>query len=400
MQGSENEIPRRCVSIRSDSQGFIDGIALPISAALRVSAISAFLFNANRKMVQGTAAEMDRPRCQAAGEEGKLATLMAIQIEGQHVDDQRRKRLEAVIHPLTGLDNFSPDEAKRHCSEAKPGYVTRTLGQLVREGFLQACELGDGVRYRWLISPNVKFQPREWIDRQIHGVQVKQTPESERPRERLLRDGASSLSNADLLAILIRVGVQKESAIVGAQRIANRFAHRLDELSKCDVHDLKSISPAATRASYTQIMAGIELGRRIARVESLRGPAKWKITSTKEAVAFCEREFARLATDAVQEEFHIVTLDTKHKPIQTHGITVGTLDASLVHPREVFRPAIRDAASAILLVHNHPSGDPTPSREDRQVTDQLTEAGKLLGIQVLDHIIVARERCLSIREHA
>ena len=145
-------------------------------------------------------------------------------------------------------------------------------------------------------------------------------------------------------------------------------------------------------------MAGIELGRRIAAVESSCEEPAMKITSTKLAIAYCVREFARLAHDAVQEEFHIVTLDTKHKPIRTHEITVGTLDASLVHPREVFRPAIRDAASAVLLVHNHPSGDPTPSREDYQVTNQLTEAGKLLGINVLDHIIVARQRSLSIRE--
>jgi DNA repair protein RadC len=315
------------------------------------------------------------------------------------VSDQRRKRLEAVIHPLIGLDNFSSDEAKQHCSEAKPGYVTRTLGQLVRDGVLKECKIDNHVRYQWMVTPSGEFQPGEWIDRQIHGVQVKETPEHERPRERLLRDGPASLSNADLLAILIRVGVQKESAIVGAQKIANRFAERIHELPRSSPHDLKRISPAATAASYTQIMAGIELGRRIAQVEASQAPATLKITSTKEALRFCAREFARLASDGVQEEFHIVTLDTKHKPLQSHCITVGTLDASLVHPREVFRPAIRDAASAILLVHNHPSGDPTPSREDHQVTDQLTDAGKLLGIQVLDHIIVAREQCLSIREN-
>jgi len=320
-------------------------------------------------------------------------------LTGHSVNDQRRKRLESVIHPLIDLDDFSSDEAKHHCSEAKPGYVTRTLGQLVRDGILQECKVDDDVRYRWMRAPNREFQPHEWIDQQIHGVQVKETPEQERPRERLLRAGPTALSNADLLAILIRVGVQKESAIVGAQKIANRFAQRIDELPKCSPAELKKISPAATQASYTQIMAGIELGRRIAQFELDRSPEPVKITSTQEAIAYCQRAFARLATDAVQEEFHIVTLDTKHKPILTHGITVGTLDASLVHPREVFRAAIRDAASAILLVHNHPSGDPTPSREDHQVTDQLTDAGKLLGIHVLDHIIVARDRCLSIREH-
>jgi DNA repair protein RadC len=315
------------------------------------------------------------------------------------MSDQRRRRLESVIHPLTDLDDFSSAEAKRHCGEAKRAYVTRTLGQLVREGVLHQCAVGKEIRYRWKLTPHEQFRPSEWIDRQIHGLQVKQTPVHERPRERLLRDGVTALSNADLLAILIRVGVPQESAIAGAQKLANRYDRQLDELPKRSPSELKAISPAVTQASYAQIMAGIELGKRIALVEAGRDPEPRRLTSSKEAIEFCRREFARLASDAVQEEFHIVTLDTKHKPIRSHRVTIGTLDASLVHPREVFRPAIRDAAAAVLLVHNHPSGDPTPSREDHQVTQQLTEAGRLLGIHVLDHIIVARQSCLSIREH-
>ncbi len=315
------------------------------------------------------------------------------------MNDDRRKRLEGVLGPLIELNEFSTEEAKQHCSESAPAYVTRTLGELVREGVLQrySCENQD--RYRWA-TPREEFLPAIWIERQIHGMQVKETPPQQRPRERLLRQGAHALSTADLLAILIRVGVPKESAIVGAQKIANRFSECLDELAHCSAAEIKQISPAATQASYTQIMAGIELGRRIARIEAGKQKSLVRITSTQEAIAYCEQQFARLASDGVQEEFHIVTLDTKHKPIHTHCVTVGTLDASLVHPREVFRPAIRDAASAVILVHNHPSGDPTPSREDRQVTHQLTDAGQLLGITVLDHIIVAKEQTLSIREHA
>ncbi|MGI9470651.1 MAG: RadC family protein [Rubripirellula sp.] len=316
------------------------------------------------------------------------------------MNDNRRKRLEAVLHPLVHLDDFSTSEAKLSCSEASPAYVTRTLGQLVQDGILQSSYCDDGLRYRWLVTPHAEFQPSKWIDQQIHGLQITETPEQERPRERLLRNGPSDLTHADLLAILIRVGVPKESAVVGAQKIANRFTSRLQELSKCSMADLKQISPAATKASYAQIMAGIELGRRIARAEGPTDSPIIRITSTRAAIDFCRNHFRRLAEDAVQEEFHIVTLDTKHKPIQSHQITVGTLDASLVHPREVFRAAIRDSASAVILVHNHPSGDPTPSNEDLQVTNQLTEAGKLLGITVLDHIVVASESCLSIREFA
>nr|WP_231744209.1 DNA repair protein RadC [Stieleria neptunia] len=143
-------------------------------------------------------------------------------------------------------------------------------------------------------------------------------------------------------------------------------------------------------------MAGIELGKRVAEVKANYNE---RLTSTHKAVAFCQLHFGRLIAEGLQEEFHVVTLDTKHRMINSHLITVGTLDASLVHPREVFRPAIKDASSRVLLAHNHPSGDPTPSREDRRVTDQLTEAGKLIGISVLDHIILAKENSLSIREY-
>ncbi|TWU46209.1 hypothetical protein Poly51_56050 [Rubripirellula tenax] len=310
---------------------------------------------------------------------------------------ERRQRLFAVIEPLVTLNDFSSEEAKQNCSESHPAYVTRTLGQLVTDGVLQRSEVAGEFRYRWIESKKT-FEAAVWIDSQIHGTQIKETPTEDRPRERLLRLGAASLSNAELLAILIRVGVVKESAVVGGRKVANRFAQRIEDLSKCTPKDLKDVSVAVKKDSYCQIMAGIELGRRIASIEANRTPIATKITSTKEAIDYCQRAFARLATDGVQEEFHIVTLDTKHKPIQTHCITIGTLDASLVHPREVFHPAIRDSSSAILLVHNHPSGDPTPSREDHQVTDRLTESGKILGINVLDHIIVARQRCLSIRE--
>lgn len=309
----------------------------------------------------------------------------------------RRKRLESVLLPLACRDRFSRDEAKRLVGETAPGFVTQTLNAIAQAGILARDQNGKQVSYQWVDREPLAAVNR-WIDGQIHGDQVKQTPEEERPRERLLRDGAASLSTADLLAILIRVGVRNESAMTGGRRIANRFAQRLEKLRETSLAELREVSPAATRSSYCQIMAGIELGRRVATAELARQPELARITSTAAAIEYCRRRFACLAADGVQEEFHIVTLDTKHKPIHSHRITVGTLDASLVHPREVFRPAIRDAASAVLLVHNHPSGDPTPSREDHLVTERLTEAGELLGINVLDHLIVARDETISIRE--
>ena len=143
----------------------------------------------------------------------------------------------------------------------------------------------------------------------------------------------------------------------------------------------------------------MELGRRVAAASDALDQKAEAITSSENAIGFCRRHFARLAEDATQEEFHIVTLNTKHHAIASHQISVGTLDASLVHPREVFRPAIRDAAAAIILVHNHPSGDPTPSGEDLAVTERLEQAASTIDIRILDHIIVARDGATSIQEY-
>ncbi|TWT64645.1 RadC family protein [Allorhodopirellula solitaria] len=313
------------------------------------------------------------------------------------MSELRRTRYQSVLYPLTQRKRFRRSEMSEIVGEETSGFVTRTVNEVVRAGVLTTVKQDDEIHYEWT-SPNPVVAVDQWIDRRIHGDQVKETPEQERPRERLLRLGAASLSDADLLAILIRVGIVGESAVTGGHKLANRFHEELDRLRDTGLPELRDITPAVTKASYCQIMAALELGRRASESARQRPAEIHKITSTIEATQYCAEKFAYLAGDAVQEEFHIVTLDTKHKPIRSHRITVGTLDASLVHPREVFRPAIRDAAAAVLLVHNHPSGDPTPSREDHAVTDRLTEAGKLIGIVVLDHIVVARQRCVSIRE--
>jgi DNA repair protein RadC len=151
-------------------------------------------------------------------------------------------------------------------------------------------------------------------------------------------------------------------------------------------------------AAFCQIMAGIELGRRVAKAQNDRMKPVGRIKSSEDALAYCQERFGRLAVDGRQEEFHVVSLDVKHQVIRSHPVSVGSIDRTLVHPREVFRPAIKDAAKAILLVHNHPSGDPTPSDEDIKLTNRLDEAGRTVGIQVLDHVIVARDGASSIRE--
>jgi DNA repair protein RadC len=267
--------------------------------------------------------------------------------------------------------------------------VTKILKQLAKDGHLQACKENKRTYYKWLIQ-----DPRQvdsWIEQQIYRHQIKSVPLADRPREQLLQQGAEKLTDAQLLAILIRVGVPGESAVQAGLAISSRYHQRdLARLIDASLQELKPITKAIRSDSYCQIMAGIELGRRIAMMRDIEPVLPQRIRGSDDAICYCMRQFARLASDAVQEEFHIVSLDTQHGPISSHRITVGTLDASLVHPREVFRAAIRDSASAVLLVHNHPSGDPTPSREDIAVTDRLSKVGELVGIRVLDHIVVSK----------
>lgn len=306
---------------------------------------------------------------------------------------QRYDRYWPVINLVSGQDNFDIDSVKQACDPEKPGFVTRIVNELVEQGWLiRETESGS---YQWN-SGRGEFSPTKWLDEKLFGNQVQAAPEQDRPRERLLALGADNLKNSELLAILIRSGRPGESAVAAGEKLAKEFDGRLEQLTTAGRGELKSISPAIEKTAYCQIMSGIELGRRVAALSGQNTSAK--IGGPADAMAFCQRHFARLASDAKQEEFHIVTLSTKNQVIDTHQITVGTLDASLVHPREVFRAAIKDAASSVILVHNHPSGDPTPSPEDLKVTERLTEAGKTLGIEVLDHIVLGKGSAVSIRE--
>ena len=192
------------------------------------------------------------------------------------------------------------------------------------------------------------------------------------------------------------------SRILGAGSFPDEFETPglpLKELPSFSLQQLASLSPAFGPTDLQRLLAAVELGRRVAEAR-MEPQERVALSSSHASIAYCRKHFARLIQDGVQEEFHILLLDTKNRVTGSHLITVGTLDASLVHPREVFRPAIRNSASSIIAVHNHPSGDPTPSQEDRAVTRRLEEAGKTLGIDLLDHIIVAREGVKSVREES
>lgn len=310
-------------------------------------------------------------------------------------EPSRYQRYKSIVDCAVNQDRFEISEIKAACDNEHPGFVTKVIHELEKNGWLVREDL-DSTVYRWNPGRG-PFQISKWLDDVIYGNQIKVSPEQERPRERLLAQGAENLRTSELIAILIRSGRPGESAVNGAEKVAKAFDGRLEELPCAGRAELKEITVAIEKTAFCQIMAGIELGRRVAALSN--DQHRSKISSSDEAIEFCRRHFDRLATDAKQEEFHIITLDTKNQVIDTHQITVGTLDSSLVHPREVFRAAIKDAASSIILTHNHPSGDPTPSHEDLVVTERLTECGTTLGIEVLDHIVLGNPDAISIREY-
>lgn len=312
-------------------------------------------------------------------------------------EEVRRQRLERVLRPLLSHFSVSAQELKEICAEESPAFVTRVLRRLAQDGMVVLDEESGTVTWQAEADDSTADA---WIDRQVRGVQMTQTPPTERPRERLLHGGAENLRSAELLAILIRSGRPGESALQMGERIANRFGDNLMALTQLSFTELKRLVPSISVPAFCQIMAGIELGRRTETARQATIKQKPRLTSSLAATEYCRTVFARLAEDRRHEEFHIVTLDTKKQPIDHHQISRGTLDASLVHPREVFRPAIRDAASAILIVHNHPSGDPTPSPEDFQVMRALSEAGDVIGIPVVDSVIVAGHQCISMRDRS
>src|SRR5437762_4597522 len=219
---------------------------------------------------------------------------------------------------------------------------------------------------------------------------IRELPRSERPRERLIDFGASALSTAELLAILLGSGGAGRTALQVGQSVLSQAGGALRWIARQPVAALTAV-PGVGTARAVAIHASLELGRRMAAEGRDDGSP---IRSPREVVAY----FAPRMEDLPVEEFHVAILDTQYRLERDVTVTRGILNSSLVHPREVFREAIAERAAAIILVHNHPSGDPTPSAEDRLVTEQLVAAGRLLDIPVHDHVIVGRGRYTSFAE--
>lgn len=220
-------------------------------------------------------------------------------------------------------------------------------------------------------------------------LKLRDIPKEERPRERMLQYGASAVSNAELIAILIRTGTISESAVNLAQRVLKEAGglRKLINLSTEQLVGIKGIG----YAKALQLQAGIELGRRLAQSEL--DPAS--IIRSPEDVAHYVMEDLRYLQ---KEHFVCLFLNTKNHVIGQETLSIGSLNASIVHPREVFRAAIQRSSASIVCIHNHPSGDPTPSSEDIQMTKRLIEAGNVIGIEVLDHLIIGEHKFISLKE--
>ena len=211
----------------------------------------------------------------------------------------------------------------------------------------------------------------------------------DRPRERLEQKGLAALADAELLALVLRTGDRHRDAWTLARSLLAHF-DGLAGLASAPARALESL-PGMGPAKAASLRAAIELGGRLHERPLRRGAP---IRSPGDV----QRHFRGTLRGLGRESFHVLLLDGRHRLISVEPVSVGTLTASLVHPREVFREAIRAAAAAIVLVHNHPSGDPSPSAEDRSVTERLRAAGVLLGIRVLDHVIVVDDDYFSCRE--
>ncbi|MBY0489803.1 MAG: DNA repair protein RadC [Gemmatimonadaceae bacterium] len=215
-------------------------------------------------------------------------------------------------------------------------------------------------------------------------------PHTDRPRERLRALGPHALSTPELLATLIGSGSRDHSALASAHLVYECCGGSLGRLAAMPVASLTRV-PGVGQARASAVQAALELGRRLAGEAReagvpLRGP--------QDVAAV----FAPRLQELPVEEFHVAVLDAQHRLERDVLVTRGLLNSSLVHPREVFREAIAERAAAVILVHNHPSGDPAPSAEDRAVTAQLVAAGRLLDIPVHDHVIVGRGRYMSFAE--
>ena len=227
------------------------------------------------------------------------------------------------------------------------------------------------------------------VQQPLLNMKIHDVHEADRPRERLIRQGAKSLSNQELIAILLGTGTKRESVLTVANRVLINFEklHNLKHATLEEMTEIKGIG----EAKAVLLLAAIELGRRLASKDL---EERFTIRTPEDAATFLMQDMTSLQ----QEHFVCLFLNVKNQVLHKQTIFVGSLNASIVHPREIFREAVKRSAASIICSHNHPSGIPTPSPEDIDVTTRLYEAGKIVGVDLLDHVIIGDHQFISMKE--
>lgn len=223
----------------------------------------------------------------------------------------------------------------------------------------------------------------------MNGYSIHQLPIKERPRERLVQFGPEAISSAELIAIILGSGTKGASVLQIAQEILMRFGS-LQNFADASLEELQQIKGLG-KAKAIQLKAALNLGFRASK-QSVK--QKFRITNPLHAYHYVKDDFENEKREIIQ----VILQDSKGYAVSTHTVAIGTLTHALVHTREVFHPAIRHQAAGLILVHNHPSGDPTPSKEDIQVTEKLIKAGHLMDIPLHDHLIIGQNCYVSLRQ--
>lgn len=224
----------------------------------------------------------------------------------------------------------------------------------------------------------------------ISATSLREMPEEDRPRERLARVGPEALRDAELLAVLFRTGTREEGAIALAERVLRHFNHSLRTMGRASLEEIMQVKGVG-KVKAIEIKAAMELGRRLAE---RKAEPRRKITSAVDIADLLMLTFKEYEI----EHFKCVLLNVKQEVLKVVDVSRGSLTGTLVEPGDVFRQAVREGATGLILAHNHPSGDPEPSRMDIELTQRLVESGRILGISVLDHVIFGDKVHVSLKE--
>ncbi len=293
------------------------------------------------------------------------------------------------------LGAFPKSWSARRAQEAVDGVIDRMAAATgaapdeVRADLLGFCSGENPDALCGSVPLCAECPVRQYCDYPGRRVTIKDLPETERPRERLIEAGEERLSDVELLAIIIGGGSQKETALDLARRLVSAFG-TFRRMARCAVGELTRVHGIGP-AKAARIKAALAIARRYA---SEKLPAGTVIAGSEQVSRYMREKLAGLK----KEHFYSLMLDIKNRLIREERVAVGSLSENVVHPREVFRTAIAESAARVIFVHNHPSGNPEPSPQDRRLTARLCEVGDLVGIQVIDHVIVGQSEYFSFAE--